>query len=214
LRTHTTWFCLEFDIDVGNTLTHRYPQFTLAEYDDEYLGNCCLPDGGHIHREDRTFLVLQVRQKTKVTKKSKKNKRKKKDDNADEDSAEEKEQLRTLYGVAYFVSRTDATVKRGALQKSMLVLSYHPYFDLYYLPAKATLERYLDDKTGKDGKNLLKNFYESVQAMEKTQNFQLNLYGEQYPINIPVLEEVTFPRKFKQDFFQVSFGIDFRFFVN
>jgi len=189
LLLHSVSFA-EFDIDVGNTLTHRYPQFTLAEYDDEYLGNCCLPDGGHIHREDRTFLVLQVRQKTKVTKKSKKNKQKKKED-GDEESTE-KEQLRTLYGVAYFVSRTDSTVKRGALQKSILVLSYHPYFDLYYLPAKATLERYLDDKTGKDGKNLLKNFYESVQAMEKTQNFQLNLYGEQYPINIPVLEEDQF----------------------
>jgi len=60
------------------------------------------------------------------------------------------------------------------------------------LPAKATLERYLDDKSGKDGKNLLKTFYDSVQAMEKTQNFQLNLWGETYPINLRVLEEDQF----------------------
>ena len=177
---------------MGNTLTHRYPQFSLAEYDDEYLGNCCLPDGGHIHREDRTFLILHIREKKQPFRsKSKLLKRKKLAETQIRDEDEQEEFVtKVLYGVAYFVSRTDATVKRGALQKAILILSSHPYFDLYYYPAKATLERYLDDKTGKEGKPLLKNFFESVQAMEKSQNFQLNLYGETYLINIPVLEEV------------------------
>ena len=189
----------EFDIDVGNTLTHRYPPFQLEEYDDEYLGNCCLPDGGHIHGQDRTFLILHLKALSVpagTIKKKKLKKLKKKDEIKEEDVKQAAllelvdEQGITLYGVGYFISRTDSTVKRGAIQKSILILSYHPYFDLFYEPAKATLERYMDDKTCKEGKSLLKNFYEAVQAMEKTHNYQLHLYGETYPINIPVLGEV------------------------
>ena len=104
--------------------------------------------------------------------------------------------MRTLYGVGYFICRKDSTVKRGAIQKAMLILSYQPFFEVFHLPATATLERYLDDKSCKEGKTLLKNFYEAVQAMEKTQNYQLQLYGETYPINIPVLGEVGTKRIF------------------
>ena len=134
-----------------------------------------MPDGGHIHREDRTFLVLKnikVDNTNSANKKAKKQKKKKKEDGNEQTSSVESE-TRTLYGVGYFLSKNDSTVKRGAIQKALLILSYHPYFELFSLPAKATLERYLSDKSSKEGKYLLKNFYEAVQAMEKTQNYQL-----------------------------------------
>ena len=181
---------------MGNTLTHRYPQFKLDEYDDEYLGNCCLPDGGHIHSEDRTFLILHIKKKIKTKVKDKKKRRKdsKKDEpqtesQGDDESVEVEE---ILYGVSFFMSRHDKTVKRGAIQKSILLLSSQPHFELFYHPAKATLERYLDDKSGKEGKQLLKTLFDSINLMGKTQNFQLNLWGATYPINVPVLGEVFF----------------------
>ena len=185
---------------MGNTLAHRYPPFSLDEYDDEYLGNCCLPDGGHIHGHDTTFLILHLKSPQPALLPTKKKKglmrtQKKKDLAEEEVGASSAESGDTegciLYGVAYFISRTDSTVKRGAIQKSILILSYHPYFNLFYKPAKAILERYLDDKSCKEGKTLLKTFYEAVQAVEKTQNYQLQLYGETYPINIPILDEVS-----------------------
>ena len=181
--------CLEFDIDVGNTLTHRYPPFSLEKYDDEYLGNCCLPDGGHIHQQDRTFLILHVKPSSLEPRKLKKVKSKRKKLN--NEPLEEEGESKVLFGVGYFICRKDPTVKRGAIQKSMLILSYQPYFEVFHLPAIATLERYLDDKSCKEGKSLLKNFFEAVQNMEKTQNYQLQLYNETYPINIPILDEVS-----------------------
>lgn len=128
-----------------------------------------------------------MKQKSK-DKKSSKRKKEGKEGEVAEDDAEVEEKI--LYGVSYFMSRHDKTVKRGAIQKSILLLSWQPHFELYYSPAKATLERYLDDKTGKEGKQLLKTLYDSIILMGKTQNFQLNLWGANYPINVPVLAEV------------------------
>ena len=94
-----------------------------------------MPDGGHIHREDRTFLVLKnikVDNTNSANKKAKKQKKKKKEDGNEQTSSVESE-TRTLYGVGYFLSKNDSTVKRGAIQKALLILSYHPYFELFSL---------------------------------------------------------------------------------
>jgi hypothetical protein len=247
LKLHSVSFA-EFDIDVGNTLAHKYPQFKIDEYDDEYLANCCLPDGGHIHAEDRTFLVLQVKlsvlassvapsvvpkkgkgssssssssSSSKKEKKPKKSARKDKDkdsDDEDDDDADGtlsagpittsqshasfthasgeggEDRTVTLYGVGYFRNRPDKTVKRGALQKAILILTWQPFFEMYYAPALATLERYLDDNKngGKNGKNLLKTLYESIQNLRLQGNLQLQLYDQVYPLNVPKVEEDEF----------------------
>ena len=109
----------------------------------------------HNHQEDRTFLILHVKNPTvqlqtgKKLKKVKSKLKKVKDDVADL-GEDQNAEIRTLYGVGYFLCRKDSTVKRGAIQKAMLILSYQPYFEMFHLPARATLERYLDDKSSKE----------------------------------------------------------------
>lgn len=208
-------------MDVGNTLTHKYPQFKLEEFDDEYLANCCLPDGGHIHSEDRTYHILPIKITQKKQKSAKKltKKKLKKDETVDPEDIEPESELqsprsspsspslspstspdhpedeeRILYGVGYFRNRPDKTVKRGALQKAILVLTWQPFFEIYSAPALATLERYLDDhKNGcKNGKALLKNFYESIQNLRSQGNLQLHLHDQVYPLNVPKVEEDEF----------------------
>jgi len=261
VKLHSVSFA-EFDIDVGNTLAHKYPQFKIDEYDDEYLANCCLPDGGHIHAEDRTFLILQVKHtvlasslapsapgkkgkgsssssssSSKKDKKAKKSARKEKDkekDDDDDDDAEDGDapssavsrnsvthavaaaeggsETVTLYGVGYFRNRPDKTVKRGAIQKAILILAWQPFFEMYYTPALATLERYLDDHKngGKNGKNLLKTLYESIQNLRLQGNLQLQLYDQVYPLNVPKVDEDEFEGASLVDLvkiFQVSLSL-------
>ena len=276
VKLHSVSFA-EFDIDVGNTLAHKYPQFKIDEYDDEYLANCCLPDGGHIHAEDRTFLILQVKHtvlasslapaapakkgkgsssssssSARKEKKAKKSARKDKDkekekdkDDDDDDDAEDGDassssgppssrnsvthavaategggggETVTLYGVGYFRNRPDKTVKRGAIQKAILILAWQPFFEMYYTPALATLERYLDDHKngGKNGKNLLKTLYESIQNLRLQGNLQLQLYDQVYPLNVPKVDEDEFEGASLVDLvkiFQVSLSLSLNAFI-
>lgn len=49
----------EFDIDKGNTLSTFWPQrFEWSKFEESNIADLCLPDGGHLHSEDWTYLFL------------------------------------------------------------------------------------------------------------------------------------------------------------
>jgi hypothetical protein len=49
----------EFDIDKGNTFSSYWPQrFDWTRYEESNIADLCLPDGGHLHTEDWTYLFL------------------------------------------------------------------------------------------------------------------------------------------------------------
>ena len=47
-----------------------------------------------------------------------------------------------LYGLAYFSNKKDATVKRGAVMMSIVILSSRPYFAFFLPLCRATLHEY------------------------------------------------------------------------
>lgn len=156
----------EFEKTLGNTLVVKYPDFKLDEYDDQYLANCCLPDRAHLHDEDWTFLILP----------NAKNKK-------------------TLYGMGYFRNFRDATVRRGAVQKALLLLSTQPYFSVFKPLLQATIEKYYrETKDGKEAKadHIFKALYETVNYHLTQKILPINLWGESYAVNIPVLGEDQF----------------------
>lgn len=147
----------EFDITTGNTLSVKHPDFKL-KYDDEYLANTCLPDGAHIHKEDWVYLTLEFE---------------------DDDG-----KPFFLYGLGFFRNVRDPSVPRGAIQKSMLILSYQPYFSIFLPLCRAALTRYMDT----NDKNVLKQLYTALNTNVNKQ-MQINLWGEDFPLNIPVVKE-------------------------
>ncbi|KAJ5069122.1 arf3-interacting protein [Anaeramoeba ignava] len=150
----------EFDIDKGNTLTVRYPDFKLKKYDYEYLANLSIPDGAHIHHEDWTYILLDI----------------------SDDDAFKKEDQKILYGLGLFRCVHDETVRRGAIQRSILILSWLPYFSLYLPLLRACLNQYFPSPN----KKYIQALYNSLNENLLKEN-QIKLWGETFPLNIPVL---------------------------
>eukprot|EP00698_Gefionella_okellyi_P024287 TRINITY_DN851_c0_g4_i2.p1 TRINITY_DN851_c0_g4~~TRINITY_DN851_c0_g4_i2.p1 ORF type:complete len:337 (-),score=41.77 TRINITY_DN851_c0_g4_i2:406-1416(-) len=105
----------EFDQLQGNMLSFKYPHFQLLASDEE-LANQCLPDGGHLHKEDWTCLIIQP---------------------------EKTNDGGALYGLAFFRNVRDAAVRRGATQKAMLILAKHPYFNIFEPLLREGLSQYM-----------------------------------------------------------------------
>eukprot|EP00736_Rhodelphis_marinus_P002880 Rmarinus@m.5798 len=192
----------EFDIDIGNTLTIRYPDFELEEYDYQSLANLCLPDGAHLHTEDISYLLLHVTPKASkkggiLSRFSGKNEK----DGATEsasptsdaatsgDMAHDQEDGKViLYGIALFRNKKDDTVRRGAIQKSMLLLSQRPYLNLYEEVLRKAMVRFMDE----GDKNALKNVYMALNE-NLLKNPTFPLWGETITLTLPTLKEDEFP---------------------
>jgi Protein of unknown function (DUF1630). len=127
-----------------------------------------LPDGGHLQQEDWTFLVLPIKnKKTQV--------------------------VSYLYGMGYFRNFLDASVRRGATQKSLLLLSTNPYFSVYKPLLQVAIEKYYrESKEGTKGDLVLKQFFETVNYHLTQKILPIHLWGESYPVNLPVLQEDQF----------------------
>ena len=50
---------LDFDITVGDGIQQRYPSSAQLPFSDDKLSALCMPEGGHIHPEDHTFLFCK-----------------------------------------------------------------------------------------------------------------------------------------------------------
>ncbi|KAJ6237187.1 arf3-interacting protein [Anaeramoeba flamelloides] len=158
----------EFDIDIGNTLVKRFPEFKFEKYNYQSLANLVIPDGAHIHKSDHTYLVL--------------------DCSGEKGFPSEACEESYLFGIGIFVCIHDETVRRGAKQSSILLLSKLPYFPLYFPLLKTTLTKYMLDPNISHIKTLYKALNESLQKEN-----QLTLFGETYPLNIPRYQIDEFP---------------------
>lgn len=98
----------EFDIDVGNTLSFVHPKGVVENLGlvKNVVADKCLPDGAHLHSEDWTILFVNV----------------------PDSSSPDKTQK--LFGYAMFKNKPDASVRRGAIQKSMVAFTKVPLFDI------------------------------------------------------------------------------------
>jgi len=116
----------EFDIDKGNSLTAVYPtSFSFEQFEQTNVADLCLPDGAHIHTEDWTFIFLHSKNPTTPTHSS---------------SATT---TNITYGMSFFKKKADKTVRRGAIQKAVVVFSTIPAFAMYSPILRALVDQYL-----------------------------------------------------------------------
>lgn len=119
----------EFDITLGNTLStvvpsDVWPHGETASHED--VAHLCLPDGGHLFAEDWTYLLMAPAAPgaggfagTSAGAGAE----------ADAGPAAPARASGRLYGVAHFLNKRDASKKRGADQRSLLVMMSAPLFD-------------------------------------------------------------------------------------
>jgi hypothetical protein len=123
MKLHNLVYCVciaEFDILKGNTLSYIYPperdiqtEYSIPDESVPYsvnLADMCLPDGAHVYEEDQTYMFLPVKG-TRMR-----------------NILELTEGQNTVYGLVLFRNKRDSTVKRGAIQKSIVLLASQPYF--------------------------------------------------------------------------------------
>ncbi|KAJ5067844.1 late secretory pathway protein avl9-related [Anaeramoeba ignava] len=152
----------EFDISLGNNLTQRYPEFTFKDYDIKNLASLSIPDGGHSREEDLCYMILNLEN--------------------EEEFKNEKEPF--LYGLAYFKSIPSKETTRGAIQISILLLSYYPYFTLFLPFLRGGLDDYLKTKSI----NSLKTLHSSLNSMLfKKQS--VKIWGQSFPVSLPILQD-------------------------
>jgi hypothetical protein len=84
-----------------------------------------LPDGGHLYEEDSTFIVLESPPPELY-------KSKKTEETSDS----------PLYGMVFFRNKKDNTVKRGAVQKSILLFCFKPLFTVFDPLMRLALSRF------------------------------------------------------------------------
>lgn len=83
-------------------------------YKERYLADLCLPDGAHEYEEDITHIFVPY-----PTDDSERN-------NGPIESAGD-----ILYGMALFRNKRDPSVKRGAIQKALVLFCTKPFFSVF-----------------------------------------------------------------------------------
>lgn len=175
----------EFDIDVGNTFTVRYPEsFDFAPHTPQSLANLCLPDGAHLREEDWTFLNIML------------------------DLGNPAEPTRA-FGVGFYKNVKDPSVRRGYVQKSLLLLSTEPLFNVYIPLLRATLGQFMSGNLSAPA-----TLFETL-STHLHRDAALQLWGEPHQLNIPVLAEDEFGgasltelvKMFKEDTMYIWFGL-------
>lgn len=211
---------LEFDIDKGNTISSTYPNnYNWDQFKEKNIADLCLPDGAHIHSEDWTYILLHAKSlnsnNTSVTpKKNTKDKRLSLTSNItnietdslfrlysnqelnDDTPTEEWE---VYYGISIFKNKADKTVKRGAVQKSILLISKQPYFSLYEPILKHCINYYFEHKP----KNFLKVIYDTL----KRATTSVTLFDKTFPLEYKSYNEDEFDSTSLIQLIQ-RFGVD------
>lgn len=81
-----------------------------------------------------------------------------------------------VYGLAMFQNKSDKTVRRGAIQKSLLIISRAPIFDIYQPILRHALAHIME--TG--DKNALKTLFETLKSAWGSK--EVNIFGHNFPI--------------------------------
>ena len=110
-----------------------------------------------------------------------------------------------LYGLAYFSNKKDATVKRGAVMMSIVILSSRPYFAFFLPLCRATLHEY----QRKPGTAPLRRLVDALNHLSKESSVHLQLFDgtPAVPVEMPTLGADQFAgasllklvRRFRQD---------------
>ncbi|KAL9657992.1 hypothetical protein ABK040_016641 [Willaertia magna] len=116
-------FCIciaEFDLLKGNTLSYCYPpnkEPILQQLTNHFIGDFCLPDGSHLFEEDISHILLHPNQ----------------------------QQLNTTNSTTTISTiNRYSRVHRGAIQKSIIIFSSQPFFQIFENILKITLNKILD----------------------------------------------------------------------
>ncbi|TKA55207.1 hypothetical protein B0A53_02177 [Rhodotorula sp. CCFEE 5036] len=156
----------EFDIDQGSTLKHQYPAPTGT--DEHLLAEHMLPDGAHDRPEDWTVFYLgqvpalvtdpALLAKARADIKGK--------GRADQDSPQNapNDDDGLLYVISLVRTKKDATVRRGALVKSLAIATRNPFIQIY----KPLLLLALEDYFRNPSIVVLANLYDSLNAIDTT----------------------------------------------
>jgi hypothetical protein len=186
----------EFDILKGNTLSFTYPPHVdiNAEY-EKNIGDLCLMDGSHIYKEDMTYLFLKMTPKQKqffhidesltptttptATSSA---------DGMNNNSLALEEQ-RYIYGTVLFQNKRDETVKRGAIQKSLVLFSVQPIFSVWEPLLRVTLS-YIMNHSPNEPIEALKTLYNALTSTELSQKLSVTLYNETFTIKKPKISSV------------------------
>eukprot|EP00761_Pharyngomonas_kirbyi_P011396 gb/GECH01011421.1/.p1 GENE.gb/GECH01011421.1/~~gb/GECH01011421.1/.p1 ORF type:complete len:851 (+),score=162.09 gb/GECH01011421.1/:1-2553(+) len=174
----------EFDIDIGNTLSTTYPNIPLEDmYSDRTLADLCLPDGSHLYKEDISYMILPCPKDIKGALKMKKSKKKSKEIKM------EFEKEKYLYGIILFHNRKDESVRRGAVQKSMLLLSYQPHFNVWEKFMKVALSKIMD---GEKPEKILRALYETLNVKNLIKETSTQFLGSNISYKMTKLSEDHF----------------------
>lgn len=56
---------IDFDIINGTQMSHQYPiDADFGSFTSQFLANCSLPDGAHLHQTDQSYMVIPSEDKT------------------------------------------------------------------------------------------------------------------------------------------------------
>ena len=143
---------------------------------DEEIANLCLPDGGHLHTEDWTYIILTP---DKISDQ--------KVDQYTEDPSElEAIEKGTLYGMVYFRNVKDASARRGAVQKAMLLLARQPFFSMFEPLLREALMQFM---AGTD-MQAPRTLYQALNDPEPA--LLLPLWGKEFSLSVPRLRRDQF----------------------
>ncbi|EFC41033.1 hypothetical protein NAEGRDRAFT_80839 [Naegleria gruberi] len=156
-------FCVciaEFDLLKGNTLSHVYPpeRRTILNTFTSHLGDYCLPDGAHYFEEDATYLVIPSNVVSSslysYLKSGASSNNVSSVSNSENSSVVNNTQQvmefiepyvdKPMYAHCLFRNKKDERVKRGAIQKSIILFSSKPLFTVYENLLRLALNRILD----------------------------------------------------------------------
>lgn len=119
-----------------------------------------------------------------------------------------------LFGMVLFKNKADPTVKRGAVQRSMLILGYEPIFNVWEPFMRMGLRRIMD--MGEQPDRLLKTMYLTLSDSELlSKDMNVTIWDEKIPIKFPKLERDQFAnvsllelvRKFGEEIMLIWHGL-------
>jgi len=174
----------EFDIDAGNTLSYIYPKnFDLKGRGlaKNEIADKCLPDGAHIHQEDWTMLFL--------------------------DWPDDKGKIQKIYGMAMFKNKPDASVKRGAIQKSMVAFAKVPMFDVLQNVLREGVSRFIDsEQQGRKDESILKAIYTSIND-NYMKSEKVRVWDKEFSLVGDIIREDEYPLSSMKSLLK-RFGVD------
>uniref|UniRef100_A0A7S1KQW5 UDENN domain-containing protein n=1 Tax=Percolomonas cosmopolitus TaxID=63605 RepID=A0A7S1KQW5_9EUKA len=150
--------CLsEFHIQKGTVLSHKYPPNVAlpTQNTSRSLVDLAIPDGAHIFQSDTSYVFLQ-----------------------------EAANSRLCYCVIHFQSKRDSSVKRGAVQKSLILFSYEPLFELFERVCRIALTEIMN--ASRSVPDVLQTVYEVLSQSALRKELSVKLWNHApIPVKMP-----------------------------